>query len=248
MSPKHAGRGRRGRCVRTSLLTLSSASTNSPAIHHSKRLQKPARLVTLTGRPRLARDFARCPCCTASNRRFIITCTCVRVRPTASSLQPVTGRRPSCRQAACYRQLPARPITQADLATLTEKVRRRHLPDRLGQTYGSGGRGGFCCVPGVRWRRPTHRVHYRSGADPEDPESPRRTARASARLSRPGPADRLGRACAGPLSTGQSFRDGETSCPTSTSTASDVIPCHGVDGPREKRFQGGLEPTGKIRP
>ena len=37
----------------------------------------------------------------------------------------MTGRRPSCGQAACRRQLPARLITQADLATLTEKVRRR---------------------------------------------------------------------------------------------------------------------------
>ncbi len=52
-------------------------------------------------------------------------CTCMRARPTASSCQPVTGRRPSCGQAACRRQLPARLITQADLATLTEKVRRR---------------------------------------------------------------------------------------------------------------------------
>jgi hypothetical protein len=49
----------------------------------------------------------------------------LRARPTASSCQPVTGRRPSCGQAACRSQLPARPITQADLATLTEKVRRR---------------------------------------------------------------------------------------------------------------------------
>jgi hypothetical protein len=54
-------------------------------------------------------------------------CTCMRARPTASSCQPVTGCRPSCGQAACRRQLPARLITQADLATLTEKV-RRHGP------------------------------------------------------------------------------------------------------------------------
>ena len=49
----------------------------------------------------------------------------MRARPTASSCPPVAGRRPSCGQAACRRQLPARPITQVDLATLTEKVRRR---------------------------------------------------------------------------------------------------------------------------
>jgi len=52
-----------------------------------------------------------------------------------------------------------------------------------------------------------------------------RTARATARLSRPWSADRLGRVRAGPLSTGQSFRRRPTSCPTSTSTASDGIPC-----------------------
>ena len=31
-----------------------------------------------------------------------------------------------------------------------------------------------------------------------------------------------------------------TNYPRSTSTASDGIPCHGADGPREERFQGGL--------
>ena len=49
----------------------------------------------------------------------------MRARPTASSCQPVAGCRPACGQAACRRQSPARPITQADLAALTEKVRRR---------------------------------------------------------------------------------------------------------------------------
>jgi len=53
----------------------------------------------------------------------------MRARPTASSCQPVTGRRLSCRrcegEAAGWSQPPARLITQADLATLTEKVRRR---------------------------------------------------------------------------------------------------------------------------
>ena len=53
----------------------------------------------------------------------------MRARPTASACQPVAGRRHSCRrregEAAGWSQSPARPITQADLATLTEKVRRR---------------------------------------------------------------------------------------------------------------------------
>ena len=79
-------------------------------------------------------------------------------------------------------------------------------PDAKGQTHGAGGGGVSCCVPGVWWRHPTHRVHYRSGADPEDPGTSRRTARTTARLTGPWPADRLGRARAGPLSTGQSFR------------------------------------------
>ena len=52
-------------------------------------------------------------------------------------------------------------------------------------------------MPGVWWRHPADRVHHRPRADPEDPDTPRRTARASARLSRPRPADRLGRTRAG---------------------------------------------------
>jgi hypothetical protein len=39
-----------------------------------------------------------------------------------------------------------------------------------------------------------------------------------------------------------------TSCPTSTSTASDSIPCHGADGPQEERFQDRSVSTRKIRP
>jgi hypothetical protein len=81
-------------------------------------------------------------------------------------------------------------------------------PDAKGQTHGPRGGGVSCCVPGVWWRHPTHCVHYRSGADPEDPGTSRRTARTTARLAGPWPADRLGRARAGPLSTGQCFRDG----------------------------------------
>jgi hypothetical protein len=49
------------------------------------------------------------------------------------------------------------------------------------------------------WRHPTHRVHHRSGADPD---TPRRTARTSTRLAGPGPADRLARARAGPRRSG----------------------------------------------
>ena len=40
-------------------------------------------------------------------------------------------------------------------------------------------------------------THF-SGADPEDPDTPRRTTRTTAPLSRPWPADRLGRVRAAP--------------------------------------------------
>jgi hypothetical protein len=114
--------GRRPDCV-------ADAVQSPPALRHCEfpplRATRRARPVTVTGRARLARDPAPCPSCTASDRLSITTCISMRARPTASSCQPVTGRRPSCGQAACRRQLPARPITQADLAALTEKVRRR---------------------------------------------------------------------------------------------------------------------------
>ena len=56
-------------------------------------------------------------------------------------------------------------------------------------------------MPELWWRHPTHRVHHRAGADPEDPYASRRTARTTARLAGPWPADRLGRARAGPRRT-----------------------------------------------
>ena len=46
----------------------------------------------------------------------------------------------------------------------------------------------------------------RSGADPEDPDTLRRTAGASAAFTCARPAHRLGRTRAGPLSSGQSFK------------------------------------------
>jgi hypothetical protein len=89
-------------------------------------------------------------------------------------------------------------------------------PDAKGQTHGSGGRGVSFCVPGVWWRHPTQRRlpagagSLRTGGSQAEegqdgfarvkaaPDTPRRTARATARLSRPWPTDRLGRARAGP--------------------------------------------------
>ena len=66
----------------------------------------------------------------------------------------------------------------------------------------SGGRGVSFCVPGVWWRHPADRVHHRARADSEDPDTPRRTARAAARVSRPRATRRLGRARAGPRRPG----------------------------------------------
>ena len=92
----------------------------------------------------------------------------------------------------------------------------RHLTDCLGQADGSGGGGVSCCVPGVWWRHPNLRRRpagagsLRTGGsqagEGQDgfarvksaPDTPRRTARASAHLSRPWSADRLGRARACP--------------------------------------------------
>jgi hypothetical protein len=164
---------------------------------------------------------------------------------------------PTCGARRCHRRL---------LRLMHRTALPRHLPDCVGETHGAGGGGVSFCVPGVWWR---HRAQSRPPAgagslrtggsqagEGQDgfarvkstPGTSRRTARTTARLAGPWPADRLGRARAGQLSTGQSFRHFPTSCPTSTSTASDGIPCHGADGPREERFQDGLEPTRKIRP
>ena len=74
----------------------------------------------------------------------------------------------------------------------------RHVSDCLGQADGPGGGGVSTRVPAVWRRHPADRIHHRSGPDPEDPDTPRRTARTTARLSRPRPADRLARARAGP--------------------------------------------------
>ena len=93
-------------------------------------------------------------------------------------------------------------------------------PDARGQTHGSGGRGVSARVPGVWWRHPTQRRRpagagsLRTGGsqagEGQDgfarvksaPDTPRRTARAAARVSRPRATRRLGRARAGPRRPG----------------------------------------------
>jgi hypothetical protein len=99
-------------------------------------------------------------------------------------------------------------------------------PGLRGRNSWRGWGGVFFCVPGVWWRHPTQRRRP-AGAGPlrtggsqagegQDgfarvklsPGTSRRTARAAARVTRPRATRRLGRARSGPLSTGQSFRDG----------------------------------------
>jgi hypothetical protein len=121
-------------------------------------------------------------------------------------------------------------------------------PDAKGETHGPGGEGVSAGVPLGAAATSGSSRYTQARADPEGPHASGRTARAAASLSRPWPAHRPGRARAGPLSTGRFFRRHPSSCPTSTSTASDGIPCHGADGPREDRFQGRSAPTRKTRP
>ena len=71
----------------------------------------------------------------------------------------------------------------------------------------------------------------RTGADPEDPRGSWRTARAAAGVARSWPAHRLGRARAGALSIARSSRPHPTSCPRSTSTASERRRTPGVEAP-----------------
>jgi hypothetical protein len=82
------------------------------------------------GRARLARDSVPCPFCTASDRRSITTCACEPQATDGGFLPTVDGPPDSLRrrrdgEAAGLRQLPTQAITQADLAALTGKVRRR---------------------------------------------------------------------------------------------------------------------------
>ena len=76
--------------------------------------------VPATGRAGSSATRRRLLLCTASARRSTTTCICTCVQPTASSCRLLASRllRPPA-------FLPARPITQADLATITERVRRR---------------------------------------------------------------------------------------------------------------------------
>jgi len=131
-------------------------------------------------RPRCIRAPLRATSAAAASRRC-----CGRCRWAC-------GRR-TCGTPRCHRRM---------LRLMRPTALSRHLPDRLGQAHGPGGRGVSFCVPGVRWRHPAHRIHHRSGPDPEDPDRPRRTAQAAARLSRTCPAHRLGRARPGPRRPG----------------------------------------------
>ena len=119
--------------------------------------------------------------------------------------------------------LPARPMTPADLATLTERVRirikspARTTPhDAKGQAHGAGGGGVSARVPSVRRRHPAERrrpagagsreVRGSQAEEGQDakarvkvaPHASWRTARAATGVARSWPAHRLRRARADP--------------------------------------------------
>jgi hypothetical protein len=105
------------------------------------------------------------------------------------------------------------PATAATHATNRDSTTPR---DAKGQTHGPRGGGVSAGVPGVWWRHPTYirrpagagllRTGGSQASEGQDgfarvksaPGTSRRTARTTARLAGPWPADRLGRACAGP--------------------------------------------------
>jgi hypothetical protein len=74
--------------------------------------------------------------------------------------------------------------------------------------------------------------------------TPRRTARTTARLSRPWPTDRLGRARAGPR---RMRRDSDVARRTARDRHPQPLTAFHA-GPREERFQGRSAPTRHIRP
>jgi len=85
-----------------------------------------------------------------------------------------------------------------DATHATQKPRSHDTSRKsMGEADGSGGGGVSTCVPHLRRRHPAHRIHHRSGADPEDSDTPRRTARAGVTFTCSRPAHRLGRTRAG---------------------------------------------------
>ena len=123
--------------------------------------------------------------------------------------------RPVGMRSADMRHAEMPPATAATHATNRDLTTP---PDAKGQTHGPGGGGVSAGVPGVWWRHPTHRVHYRSGADPEDTgarvASYRVANRSNHRPSRRPVARRpTGKSSCRSTTTGQSFRRRSTSCP-----------------------------------
>jgi hypothetical protein len=129
-----------------------------------------------------------------------ITSSCPPSRPSPSGMSASDAmRRPVGMRSTDMRRAEMPPATAAAHVTNHPPTTPR---DAKGQTHGPGG-GGVCfCVPGVWWRDPADRVHHRARADPEDPDTLGRTARAAARVSRPRASRRLGRARAGPRRPG----------------------------------------------
>ncbi len=69
----------------------------------------------------------------------------------------------------------------------TSRIARAKLMARVGEEFP------FACA-WVRRRHPAHRIHHRTGADPDDSDTPRRTARTASAFTCPWPAYGLGRA------------------------------------------------------
>ncbi len=157
----------------------------------------------------------------------------------------------------------ARGDTTGDCCDLRHKLRSH---DTKGQTHGPSGRGVSFCVPGVWWRHPTQRrrpagagslqtggSQAGEGQDgfariKSDTGASRRTARTTARLAGPWPADRLGRARAGPRRPGN--LSGTDRRAARHRYPQPLTAFHATVRTARKKsgFKTGLEPTRKIRP
>ena len=118
----------------------------------------------------IGRGLARVPCSAGTG-------ACPRLHPAAGKGRETQGNRDR------HRLLRSRSQSLA-----------QHLPNCLGETHGPGGGGVSARVPELRQRHQADCVHHGAKPDPEDPDTPRRTTRATTGVARSRPAHRLGRA------------------------------------------------------
>jgi hypothetical protein len=137
------------------------------------------RLADLVPPPRKHRHRYHGVC--APNHRLRKAVTSLAIGNIGRRRDAATGGQAAFR--GCQRTCRGRLLRQSCKAPLA-----RHLANCLGETDGPGGGGVSARVPGVRRQHPTDRVHHRPGADPEDPDTPRRTARTAAGVARSWPA------------------------------------------------------------